>query len=406
MIRNNNMKFELPVASRQRLDELLEYLGDRAEDFKKCFDIESEWCWKYADLVLRGTVSRELEYGERHHIIPVTFYRSNGYAGCRWAKIITHQNLTVLTFGEHVYCHYLAAHCVKSTYKGGCASAFWKLYTCNSKSVNRLPEDFEIIANINNLDAIRVRSMIAAVSNVDKRGGTHSWQDIKQQKREWAQLNAERLKQQRHDNYMANREERLLQSKIYHANNPEVHLRASRKYSETHRDEINEKSNEAYHANKEHRKEIQHRSNEKHKETRKEHAKQYRAAHRAERSAYNKQYEQEHKEARVAYRKQWAKNNPDKVKDKSSRYKAKQKAKGLMWRMNPATGKREWMPTNGKIFIIKPVGKFAKDGVTMLTSYANIKEAAIDNNIPHRTLSGWVNGQHKGKSEFVFKFLY
>lgn len=43
------MDFAVPIASKQRLDELLTYLGDRAIDFKKCFDIESEWCLKYAD---------------------------------------------------------------------------------------------------------------------------------------------------------------------------------------------------------------------------------------------------------------------------------------------------------------------------------------------------------------------
>lgn len=42
------MSFEIPTADRTRLDQLLEVLGDRADDFKKCFDIESEWCWKYA----------------------------------------------------------------------------------------------------------------------------------------------------------------------------------------------------------------------------------------------------------------------------------------------------------------------------------------------------------------------
>ena len=80
------MKFELPVASRQRLDELLEYLGERAEDFKKCFDVESEWCWKYADLVLRGVNARVLDYGERHHVIPFTYYKSIGYVHpkCCW----------------------------------------------------------------------------------------------------------------------------------------------------------------------------------------------------------------------------------------------------------------------------------------------------------------------------------
>lgn len=38
------MDFVLPTASKERLEELLVYLGNRAEDFKKCFDIESEWC--------------------------------------------------------------------------------------------------------------------------------------------------------------------------------------------------------------------------------------------------------------------------------------------------------------------------------------------------------------------------
>lgn len=79
------MTFTLPEARRERMDQLLEYLrdtslyseyyiGNRAEDFKKCFDIESEWCWKYADSVLRGLEKRELEYAEGHHIVPASFY--------------------------------------------------------------------------------------------------------------------------------------------------------------------------------------------------------------------------------------------------------------------------------------------------------------------------------------------
>lgn len=399
------MKFELPVASRQRLDDLLEYLGDRAEDFKKCFDIESEWCWKYADLILRGTMKRELAYGERHHIIPVTFYRSNGYKGCRWAKIVTDKNLAILTFGEHVYSHYLAVHCANANYRGGCASAFWKLYTCNFKSPNRLPEDIDIITRIGELDAVRIRSMIDSVANVDKRGGTHSWEDRKQQQREWAEQNKDHLKKQRHENYMSNREQRLLDSAIYHANNPEVHLKASRKYSKTHRNEINEKSRQTYHANPQHRQEINKRSNEKHKEVRKQHRKEYKIANALHIKQQNHIYYENHKDEILAYSKDWAKRNPEKVKEKDRRYKAKQKAEGKMWRVNPATGKRCWMPTDGKIFTIKPVGKFTKDGATLLESYPNIKQAGIANNIPHRTLCGWVNGQHKGKSDFVFKFL-
>lgn len=399
------MDFVLPTASKERLDELLVYLGDRVEEFKKCFDIESEWCWKYADLILRGTSQRKLDYAERHHIVPVTFYRSNGYNGFRWAKVVTDNNLTTLTFGEHVYSHYLMVHCVNAKYRGGCASAFWKLYTCNSKSTNRLPEDIDIISSIGELDAVRIRSMIDSVSKVDKRGGTHSWGDIKQQKREWAEQNKDRLKKQRHDNYMANREQRLLDSAIYYAQNPEVHLKASRKYSKTHRQEINEKSRQAYHADPQHRNEINKRSNEKHKEARKQHRKEYKAVNAPRIKQQNHLYYEKNKDDILAYGKKWAAQNPDKVKEKDRRYKAKQKADGKMWRMNPTTGKRCWMPANGIVFTIKPVGKFTKDGITLLESYPNIKQAAIANNIPHRTLSGWVNGQHKGKSDFVFKFL-
>ena len=88
------MKFKMPTASRKRLEKLLEYLGDRAKDFKKCFDIESKWCWKYADLVLRGMKRRRLKYAEGHHIVPASFYGKRNRA-------VSNANLTILSFSEH-----------------------------------------------------------------------------------------------------------------------------------------------------------------------------------------------------------------------------------------------------------------------------------------------------------------
>lgn len=329
--------------SRGSLAILLRDLGEKSKDFIECFDVKSKWCEKYAALIMRGRTTRKLEYAERHHIIPVSFYRYNGYIGNRWGKDITDNNLAVLSFGEHLYTHYLAVRCSKPQYVGGCAAAFWKLYKCNSKTKGHLPEDFEIMGRIDGLEATRVRSMMPSVSKVTERGGTHSWEDIKKQKKEWAQLNAESLRDKHHCWYMTHREECLIKSRIYHQNNPEVHLRASRKYCSTHREEIKEKSKKFYNENKELCAVRNKASYEKHKDTRRAAAKVYREVHRPERLEYNKLYYESHKLERLAYGKAWAKQNPEKVKAKSKKYKDAKVAAGYRWRMDKTLGKRTWV---------------------------------------------------------------
>lgn len=332
-----NLEDEHPVAL------LLRKLGERSLDFIEHFDISSEWCQKYATLVLLGMSNRKLDYAERHHIIPVSFYRKNGYTGNRWGASITLNNLSSLSFGEHVYAHYLAVKCSNPKYVGGCAAAFWKLYTCNSKSSGVLPEDLEVISRIGELDAMRIRSMISSVATVTERGGTHSWEDIKQYRREWADINAERLKQKRHSYYIENREDFLYKSSIYHKNNPEVHLKASRKYSESHRVELNKKSNVFYHENKELCKQRNKASYEKHKDSRRAAAKKYREEHREHRLEYNRQYYVEHREERLSYNREYNKRNPEKAKAKSKKYKDAKVAAGYRWRMDKILGKRTWV---------------------------------------------------------------
>ena len=137
---DTHMNFTLPEARRKRMEQLLEYLGERAEDFKKCFDIESEWCWKYADLVLRGMEKRELGYAEGHHIVPVSFY---GKRGC---IKVDDRNLTVLTYGEHLWSHYCLVWCATGKMRGKMVRAFLVMYRIGrSRSSSLMPSEAELL---------------------------------------------------------------------------------------------------------------------------------------------------------------------------------------------------------------------------------------------------------------------
>ena len=87
------------------------YSGNRADDFRKCFDIESEWCWKYADLMLRGMESRNLADTKQHHIVPVSYYKSTGLKCFHNHPSVTTGNITELSAVEHLYAHYLLTKC-------------------------------------------------------------------------------------------------------------------------------------------------------------------------------------------------------------------------------------------------------------------------------------------------------
>ena len=184
------MKIKLPVASRQRLDELLEYLGDRAEDFKKCFDIESEWCWKYADLMLRGLLPRNFDYAERHHIIPFAYYKEHGATCHRWHISVCTNNVSVLSFGEHVYAHYCLAQCSMGVMIDKSAHAFWKMYRAKTRGKkNVLPEEKVFVESIPQVEAERIRGLIAEVANVENSGRKHKWEGTQAYSKSYREAN-------------------------------------------------------------------------------------------------------------------------------------------------------------------------------------------------------------------------
>lgn len=115
------MKTLLPTASRERLEELLAYLGDRAGDFMKCVDIESPWCWEYANHVLSGINKPRTPDMEEHHIIPACFY------GRRDASA-TRGNTTTVTHVGHMYAHYCITMCSRDNIHDSMARTFKSLH--------------------------------------------------------------------------------------------------------------------------------------------------------------------------------------------------------------------------------------------------------------------------------------
>lgn len=174
---NTTPKLKLPIASKQRLSMLLEYLGIRADDFKQCFDTESKWCWKYADLMLRGLQDRNFEYAERHHIIPFAYYKENGVTCHRWHVSVCTNNVSVLSFGEHVYAHYCLAQCARGFMIDKSAHAFWKMYQAKTRGKKKiLPDEKIFVDTIPQIEAERIRGLIAEVANVENSGRKHKWE--------------------------------------------------------------------------------------------------------------------------------------------------------------------------------------------------------------------------------------
>lgn len=187
------MKFELPIASRQRLDELLEYLGDRAEDFKKCFDIKSEWCWKYADIVLRGLNKKSGSYIESHHIIPIAFYLPGNTRKVkhRFTAKYTIRNLTGLDCAEHIMAHYCMAKCANGD-PNVHAMAFLLLYRVYKKGVLKREHDAAALFSEENM--AEIRGMLEKVKKVTEEGRTHKYTDEKGYKKDWREANIERIR--------------------------------------------------------------------------------------------------------------------------------------------------------------------------------------------------------------------
>ena len=182
------MNFTLPEARRECLEQLLEYLGDRADDFKKCFDIESEWCWKYAAIVIDGLKIRKC-YQESHHIIPVAYYKPMVKISHRFSASYTVGNLTALTCAEHIMAHYCMFMCARNV--GIHAYAFMILYNVFKNGCRK--RENAAAALFTDEEVLGIVNSCPRVATVTDAGRTHYYQDPKKARAEWRLANIERI---------------------------------------------------------------------------------------------------------------------------------------------------------------------------------------------------------------------
>ena len=343
------MKFEMPKADRARLEQLLEYLGDtsryseyydgnRAEDFKKCFDIESEWCWKYADLVLRGLEKRELEYAEGHHIVPASFY------GKRQCSISDDGNLTALTYGEHLWAHYCLVFCATGKLRGKMASAFLIMYRIGMTGSRPLmPSESELFDAIPEMEMRRIRSLDPKWAKVEAEGRTHFYEDPKQYKKEYYEANREKLAERHKAYFEANKEKVAEQQKAYYEANKEKIAERQKAYREANKDNASEYNKAYREANKEKLAENKRNYREANKEKLAEQQKAYREANKEKASEYNKAYRETNKEKLAENKRNYYESNKEKVAEQHKDYYDAKKAAGYRRRKNPLTGKLEWI---------------------------------------------------------------
>lgn len=228
------MKFELPKADRSRMMELLEYLaqpckhypGNRADDLKEAIDVESEWAWMYADLMLRGLELRQLGYGESHHMVPISWYRIKGYKGGSRTRYACEYNYTSLSYAEHIFAHYCLSQCSEGRF-------MHKMYVTVCCMVNVIgthgrkifPYEKDLLKVINDIDLERFKSMSEASYLVTKEGRHHFWEDPilahKESKYRWLN-NLDEAQREKHRTYHREKE------KEYRAANPDKYRERDR----------------------------------------------------------------------------------------------------------------------------------------------------------------------------------
>lgn len=330
------MKFEMPKADRSRLYQLLEYLsqpcehyaGNRAEDFKKSIDIESEWAWMYADLILRGLESRNLDYAEQHHIVQYSYYKMNGEKSGRLTNKMTERNMSSLTYLEHIYAHFILVKCSVKEMIPKNAFAFCHMWRTKHRCVKKhLPSEEEVLALITEEDATKIKMLQPHVAGVTKDGRTHSWEDIKQARRELAEKRKDIIKAKRKENYANNREEKRRKAKEYRDKNREHIRERNRKYADEHRDHIRER-------------EQQRRENNK--EALREYSKKHYAENKDYYHEHNVKYRAEHYDEIMEYKENYRKTHKKEIQEYSKRYAAEKKAAGYAKRKDPVTGKDVW----------------------------------------------------------------
>ena len=187
------MKTLLPTAPRTRLEELLTYLGDRAGDFRKCFDVESPWCWEYAGLVLRGLKKKSGSYIETHHIIPIAYYLPGNTRKLkhRFTAKYTIRNLTGLDCTEHLKAHYCMTMCANGD-PNVHAMAFLLLYRVYSKGI--LKREHDAVSLFSDETVAEIRGMLSAVRKVTREGRTHKYDDENGYNKDWREANIERVR--------------------------------------------------------------------------------------------------------------------------------------------------------------------------------------------------------------------
>lgn len=404
------MEFKLPIASKKNLEKLLNYLGNtknyskyykgnRADDFRKCFDIESEWCLKYADLMIRGLEDRKLEYGEAHHIVPRVFYNCGRYAKKGYAG-----NIAGITFAEHLYAHYCLVKCsIESSFTSKMASAFLFLFRLkNSKSRPEIPSEEKVLDMIQKNELSRILNHLEAYRKVELEGRTHKNEDPEQYYKDYREANKQKISAMhkawseankdilyiKHKKYReTNKETIAAKKKAYREANKEMLAAKNKAYREANKETIAAKKKAYQEANKEiiatkqkayweaNKKEISKKRKERrisdseYRDKDKARGRKYHELHKEEQNAKSRQrrrdnrekyrlrdkayyeknkekiserekaYREANKERIIEYRK---KNKEKLQQDDKARYAAK-RAAGYAKRTDPITGKRLWV---------------------------------------------------------------
>ena len=405
------MNFTLPTASRKRLDELLTYLaqpcenypGNRAEDFKAAVDIESEWAWKYADLMMRGLESRPLPYAERHHMVPFSWYKMNGFEGKRDGNHVCENNMSTLKYDEHLFAHFCLAKCSHGQFKGKMACAFCQMYNV-TVSTDKLPEESDVLEYISRTDFMKIMMNMPHVAGVDASGRKHIWEvglneyyrqyyemrkdHYREQSKNWFLANYERAKLQRkryyeqhkseilkraHEHYMdtieeqrewhrqhyqlnkdkhqayrlEHRDERLAYMKeyntVYRAKNRDKLLAQGREHYLANKDEINAKRRELNKAKSAIRKAQKIQYAIDHKEEIEAKKLEKKAIQKAKRVAYLEVYNAQNQDKLKTYRKDYYAERREEIKRHVKEWREEKIAQGYARKRNPVNGKMEWI---------------------------------------------------------------
>ena len=323
----------LPTASRKRLEELLEYLGktenyskyykgNRAEDFKKCFDIESTWCWKYADLVLRGMEKRNLAYAEGHHVVPASFY------GKRHCRMVDAGNITVLSYVEHVWAHYCVCYCATGKMRDKMLKAFLIMYgrgICKKRPL--MPSEAELLAAIPEMEIKRIQSMESQWAKVEAEGRTHYSVDKKQYCKDYREANREKIAARAKAYNEANREKVAERTKAWYEANKEKVAEYKKAYREANKEKIAESKKAWCEANREEIIERKKAYREANRTKLAEDAKVYYETNREEILERNKVRYEENKDKIAARVKAYYEANKEKVIEREKAYREANKEK-------------------------------------------------------------------------------